>query len=108
MGLTWDSARAIYRVKLQLLQQYGRLVESIATHVAWRLAFQYSVSSRTIRDVWNRKTWVSATYTLWCEEDCDMFVYEAAALVAGDTEAQQQLAADPFCFDWVPPMTPMQ
>ena len=33
------------------------------------LSQQYGVSSRTIRDIWNRKSWGYATKHMWCEED---------------------------------------
>ena len=30
---------------------------------------KYNVSAKTIRDIWNRRTWTFATYKLWIEED---------------------------------------
>jgi hypothetical protein len=32
------------------------------------LAAQYGVSPKTIRDIWNRKTWISATADLYAKE----------------------------------------
>jgi hypothetical protein len=33
-----------------------------------KLALKYGVSAKTVRDVWNKKTWADATAHLWKEE----------------------------------------
>jgi hypothetical protein len=33
-----------------------------------KVALQYGVSAKTIRDIWNRKTWTDATFHLWKDE----------------------------------------
>ena len=36
-----------------------------------KLALRYGVSAKTIRDVWNRKTWADATAHLWINENSE-------------------------------------
>ena len=38
-------------------------------HVASRLAKKFGVSSRTVRDIWNLRTWTEATRPLWSSAD---------------------------------------
>lgn len=38
------------------------------------VAEQYGVNSKTIRDIWNRATWVKATRPLWTEEEEALYV----------------------------------
>ncbi len=70
--LTPQSAREIYTRKLDILAQ--RVSDSDCKHVASLkgrsvpIAHIYDVSAKTIRDIWNQKTWMFATRDLWCEE----------------------------------------
>ena len=41
------------------------------------LAVEYGVSPKTIRDIWNRRTWAFATLQLWLEEQPDIMTIEA-------------------------------
>ncbi len=66
--LTPDKALEIYAQKLGLLRpryfascNVSRLLRGQSAVVA----VKYNVSAKTIRDIWNRKTWTFATYRLW-------------------------------------------
>ena len=39
------------------------------------LAKRYLVSPKSIREVWNRRTWVICTSTLWEEEVVELFMH---------------------------------
>ena len=43
-----------------------------AQKVAVALADAYQVDSKTIRDIWNRKSWVQATQSLWTDRERNM------------------------------------
>ena len=79
--LTPKLAMEIYKVKLELLNPKDfhswfhpstRLLKGHSVPVARR----YNVSAKTIRDIWNRKTWTFATSALWCQEKTDQLLYE--------------------------------
>ena len=64
---------AIYMAKLALQQQSR--CNALETNKAQRIKGQsvrvagmYSVTPRTIRDIWNRQSWAYATKHLWCLE----------------------------------------
>jgi hypothetical protein len=67
--LTPELALEIYAQKLVLLtprtfrscMDVSRLLRGKSSVVA----MQYNVSPKTIRDIWNRKTWTCATCSLW-------------------------------------------
>ncbi len=71
--LTPKLAKEIYKRKLVLLTQTGSefnfngLLALKGQSVP--IAHVYNVSAKTIRDIWNRKTWKFATRELWCEEE---------------------------------------
>ncbi len=74
--LTEQAAIEIYKYKLALLAnpRYYYSNDKIPGQIAVRgrsapLSKLYGVSSRAIRDVWNRQTWGYATSPLWHEED---------------------------------------
>jgi hypothetical protein len=67
--LTPHLAMEIYSHKLllQTPRDFGscfetaRLLKGQSTHIAKK----YNVSAKTIRDIWNRRTWTFATCSLW-------------------------------------------
>jgi hypothetical protein len=64
-------AAEIYQNKIDLLQNNMSLrtpSESLQGQSA-RISCMFDVSPKTIRDVWNRRTWQGATCHLWPEED---------------------------------------
>jgi hypothetical protein len=64
MTLTDKDARSIYQVKRQRKSR----------HDAARLAGHYGITAKAIRDVWNHRTWVRATVSLWTVEDKKKYV----------------------------------
>jgi hypothetical protein len=77
--LTPKLAREIYEQKLKILTPTdvhpwstpSRSLKGQSVHIANR----YNVSAKTIRDIWNRRTWTYDTSSLWhheTEEDTDM------------------------------------
>ena len=71
--LTPQLAYEIYAQKLifQAPTNFGSCFEAANAKLKGksnRLAKQYKVSAKTIRDIWNRRTWTFATCNLWREE----------------------------------------
>ncbi len=70
--LTEQQAAAIYRKKISFMQSVSN--QSASTRAkrirqeCAAIGAQYRVSSKAVHDVWNRKTWVSATSHLWHSE----------------------------------------
>jgi hypothetical protein len=60
--LTKEEARAIFSVK------NNHCFES-PNQASIRLARAYHVSSKSVRDIWNGRSWLGATFDLWREED---------------------------------------
>jgi hypothetical protein len=74
-GLTLNAAQAqeIYRYKILLLQpnNIGSCLQSAQSKMRGQsvpVAERYGVSPKTVRDIWNRQTWVDATEKLWDED----------------------------------------
>ncbi len=67
--LTPELALEIYghKVNLQKRRGYGPLfdVSRLLRGQSTVVAVKYNVSAKTIRDIWNRKTWTFATCILW-------------------------------------------
>ncbi len=77
--ITQAEALEIYQQKLYLMKV---IREEIPRNRAVRLkkeciflASHYRVSPRSIREVWNRRTWVICTSTLWEEEGAEELMY---------------------------------
>ena len=63
-------AAEIYQHKLSLLspKTFKSCLESVQIKIrgeSAKIGSRYGVSAKTIRDVWNRKTWIKATHRLW-------------------------------------------
>ena len=70
--LTEQQVIEIYSHKIYLLSQLGSNSKSKIQSIRGKsgpLSRLFGVSSRTIRDIWNRHTWQYATHSLWCEEE---------------------------------------
>jgi hypothetical protein len=81
--LTPKLAMEIYKVKLELLNPKDfyscfhpstRLLKGHSVPVARK----YNVSAKTIRDIWNRKTWTFATSFLWSQERSEVLTESAS------------------------------
>ena len=78
--LTGQQAIEIYKFKVDLLAQSKKISETRLyaspslkiRGASLRYAKVYGVSSRCIRDIWNRRSWGYATSGLW-EKDCKCF-----------------------------------
>lgn len=57
----------------------------------------YGIDRKTVRDIWNQKSWKKTTSPLWV---C------SSANKAERQNVEEKLDNDPFHFDWVPPSTP--
>ena len=64
--LTTGDARAIYQVKS----------DGKGPHDAARLAEQYGITGKAIRDIWSHRTWVRATVTSWTHEQVTTYVHK--------------------------------
>ena len=58
--LTQEQAREVYEL---------RELQKTSTTICQELAKKYSVHSKTIRDIWNRASWVKATRPLWTHHE---------------------------------------
>ncbi len=71
--LNKESAIEIYKHKLSLIAptSFKSCVEKSEIKVkgqSSKLAQKYGVSAKTIRDIWNKRSWASATCHLWRKE----------------------------------------
>ncbi len=56
----------IYRIKLKWASQHGPcMVKHSMRGMSIPVSKMFGVSSRAIRDIWNRRTWEHATVDLW-------------------------------------------
>ena len=71
--LTAKLAKEIYKRKLALLAQTASEYDFNASMSlkgqSVPISHVYNVSAKTIRDIWNRKTWKFATRDLWCGDE---------------------------------------
>jgi hypothetical protein len=72
--LNRDLAVEIYKHKLSLIKPRSfescfQGEQSKLRGASIKLASKYGVSAKTVRDVWNHKSWVAATYHLWKAEE---------------------------------------
>jgi len=72
--LTADQARMIYSLRSESTAQTFEL-RSVAGKSSL-VAELYGVSPKTIRDVWNRKTWTQVTRPMWTAEEAEHYERE--------------------------------
>jgi hypothetical protein len=75
-GLVLSDSQAIeiYKCKLQLLRpsSFESCMQSAESRIKGQsvpVAARFGVSPKTVRDIWNRRTWAFTTEKLWDEED---------------------------------------
>jgi hypothetical protein len=73
MVLSERQARDIYQRKLKLLLPVAadcclRKIELKLRGQSVHIANSFGVSPKTVRDIWNRRTWKQATHDLWGQE----------------------------------------
>ena len=77
--LNAETAFEIYKLKIQIMSKsssFSIAMMSRAAKIRGKskpIAQKYHVSTKTIRDIWNRKTWVEATRSLWQKDLDDLF-----------------------------------
>ena len=67
--LTAEQAVEIYKKR-----SIGANMDSTSSCRSNEVAEQYGVNSKTIRDIWNRATWVKATRSEWNEQEEAMYI----------------------------------
>ncbi len=66
VALNGQAAAEIYSCKLLLIGSAGLTPASAFLKVrSVKLARKYGVSAKTIRDIWNKKSWTCSTVQLW-------------------------------------------
>jgi len=83
--LSAEDARVIYQVKIN-----GKHASD-----ANRLATQYGITAKAVRDVWNHRTWVIATIALWEPEEARQ--YTLGRLCARCREAVRMRHIEQVC-----------
>ena len=78
--LSPQDAYDIYKLKIEMMSK-GSTFSSVLSCSKQNLrgksraiAIKYKVSSKSIRDIWNRKTWVNATGCLWDQDPDESFI----------------------------------
>jgi hypothetical protein len=69
--LSEEQVLEIYMAKVSLLNQDSALDTNKMQMIkgqSVRVSVMYGVTSRTIRDIWNRQSWAYVTRHLWCLE----------------------------------------
>jgi len=85
--LTSDQAKKIYTLRPG---QHSSTGSSLA------LSKKFGVSVKTIRDIWNRETWVKATRALWTPDEHQAHItsqiakLESAATIKGESEEKRK------------------
>jgi hypothetical protein len=72
--LTAKQAEEIFRMKISMVKMIGPKICTRASYNLLRgksvsISSEYNVSPKTIRDIWNRRTWQRATCHLWQYDD---------------------------------------
>ena len=77
--LNAETAYEIYKLKIQIMTNsltFSSAMMSRSEKIRGKskpIALKYHVSTKTIRDIWNRKTWVDATRILWADDLDELF-----------------------------------
>ena len=78
--LTAEQAMKIYMLKISMLPELltisrDAIIERRMRGRSYFVGLKYGVCARTIRDIWNRKTWAYASQRLW---NLESFVSDGA------------------------------
>jgi hypothetical protein len=78
--LNQNLAVEVYRCKLELLENHLSAPgpHNILQGQSTRVSLMFDVSPKTIRDIWNHRTWQRATCHLWGEENVDIQAHPRA------------------------------
>eukprot|EP00960_Hanusia_phi_P048349 758889-Hanusia_phi.AAC.2 len=76
--LSVNDARDIYKYA----QEHSRDGHWSPTIASAQLSEKYAISPKAIRDIWNRRTWTTATYEFWSEEEKREFSVKKSMVAA--------------------------
>ena len=76
--LTVEAVREIFNLRPQLSPN-GFLDASNHDNCPRAVAKRHGVTSKVVRDIWNRKTWVHATQELWTQKEKLVHLFETAS-----------------------------
>eukprot|EP00960_Hanusia_phi_P076189 768527-Hanusia_phi.AAC.3 len=68
-SITIPVAQEIFRFFQTNKAEAGPVEKWAPTQSSNTLAAQYGITAKAVRDIWNKRTWVHATHTLWTEEE---------------------------------------
>ena len=90
--LTEEDVATIFQARLE--RSGGR------SHVASKLAERFGVASRTVRDIWNLRTWVKTTRPLWSNAE---IVREATTRAQSSHHSVDDFGGWKICSSWLVP-----
>ena len=90
--LTEEDVATIFLARLE--RSGGR------SHVASKLAERFGVASRTVRDIWNLRTWVKTTRPLWSNAE---IVREATTRAQSSHHSVDDFGGWKICSAWLVP-----
>lgn len=70
-SLSFEEAREIYSKRPQGNSDSDTVLSSAM------LSNQYKISPKAIRDIWNKRTWIKATQSMWTREEIEEYVEKA-------------------------------
>eukprot|EP00960_Hanusia_phi_P071683 767603-Hanusia_phi.AAC.9 len=70
-ALSFEEAREIYSKRPHGKSDSDTLLSSTM------LSNQYKISPKAIRDIWNKRTWIKATQSMWTREELEIFMEKA-------------------------------
>eukprot|EP00960_Hanusia_phi_P054581 762708-Hanusia_phi.AAC.11 len=70
--LSFEEARDIYSKRPQGKSDSALIISSTV------LSNRYNISPKAVRDIWNKRTWIKATQSMWTREEFAMFVEKAS------------------------------
>ena len=70
--LNQQTAVQIYQLKIDIQEKnIGQVPQKSWTVDSIRVSNRFDVSPKTIRDIWNRRTWQQSTQVLWPQENSE-------------------------------------
>jgi hypothetical protein len=91
--LSEQSAIEIYKHKLSLQERHTAHHGIFTPKLSLRgqsvfVSTMFDVSPKTVRDIWNRRTWQRATFQLWENEDVEAIEVRTRSHIIGATMNQ--------------------
>ncbi|EKX35547.1 hypothetical protein GUITHDRAFT_165933 [Guillardia theta CCMP2712] len=70
--LSYEEARDIYSKRPQGKSDSALIISSTV------LSNRYKISPKAVRDIWNKRTWIKATQSMWTREEFETFLEKAS------------------------------